>query len=108
ELAQRLGDIEIEVYALATWDGLNGDPDDGKLERALTLAQAAGLDEHTGRIFQLRAHRALRQRMFELAEEPLASGLAFCTERGLDTWRLDLGAPRAAAGLARGRGAAPA
>jgi DNA-binding CsgD family transcriptional regulator len=103
ELARRLGDIEIEVYALATWGGLNGDPGDGKLERALTLAREAGLEEHTGRILQLRAHRALRQRMFELAEEPLASGLAFCTERGLDTWRLYLVALRARAELDRGQ-----
>ena len=74
-----------------------------KLKRALALAQHHGLEEHAGRAFVLLAVGSIRQRMFELGGGYLETGLEYCSDRGLDTWRLYLLACRARVELALGR-----
>ncbi len=105
QLAERLGDTEALVYALTNIGMTQSDAgvDDGaeKLARALALARSTGLDEHAGRVFNALVMWPIRFRRFDEIGTYLEDGLAFCEERGLDTWRLYLLACRAALGLMR-------
>jgi DNA-binding CsgD family transcriptional regulator len=107
ELAERLGDSEITVYALVSVGSAEfpGDWPEGleKLARALELAQAAGLEDHAGRAFVNLVWLAVRQRAFAIAERYLEAGLEYSGERGLDYWRLVLLACRARLQLDHGR-----
>lgn len=107
ELAERLDDTEALVYALtnigaAKW---RAGEEDGRrmLERALGLAQEHALEDHAARIFNSLVMWPLRPRRLGDAERYLAAGLDYCSERGLDTWRLYLLACRARLELDRGR-----
>jgi DNA-binding CsgD family transcriptional regulator/tetratricopeptide (TPR) repeat protein len=106
ELAERLGDTEALVYALTNIGAreLRAGEEEGrhKLERALSLAQQNGLEDHAARIFNSLVMWPLRLRRFADAERYLAPGLQYCAERGLDTWRLYLLASRARLELDRG------
>jgi DNA-binding CsgD family transcriptional regulator len=106
ELARALGDVESEVYALtniATIELLAGAPSAvQKLERSLELARAAGYEEHAGRAFVALTWWAPRGRSYTLADGYLEPALEYCSERGLDLWRLYLLAYRARAALDRG------
>jgi DNA-binding CsgD family transcriptional regulator/tetratricopeptide (TPR) repeat protein len=99
ELAERLGDVEALVYTLTNLGVVEASSDvqEGRrrLERALATAQRHGLEDHAGRAFLHLVLWPLRQRRFDLVGDPLEAGLAYCTERGLDTWRLYLLACRA-------------
>jgi ATP/maltotriose-dependent transcriptional regulator MalT len=107
ELAERLDDTEALVYALTNVGALQlqAGRDEGREQvlRALELAQRHGLEEDAGRALSTLVRCALRHRRFALAYEHLDAGLAYCAERGLDTWRLYLLASRARIALARGR-----
>jgi DNA-binding CsgD family transcriptional regulator/tetratricopeptide (TPR) repeat protein len=104
-LARELEDDETYVYALtnigtAELDaGVPAGRD--KLERARSLAERLGLDDHVGRVFALFAIYGTRNCEFELVEQYLEPGLAYCTERGLDTPRGYLLAQRARLELQR-------
>ena len=106
ELAERLGDIEVQVYALTNIGAALGRSGDRagrlRLERALDLARAHALEESAGRIFNALAMWPLRARRLEQAGAYLDAGLAYAVEHGLDTWRLYLLASRARLELARG------
>ena len=99
ELAERLDDAETLVYAqacLAAVEAMNGNPEgELMLTRCLAVAQDAGLEEHAGRIYVNLVWWPLRIRAFELANRHLDTGLRYCTERGLDLWRIFLLACRA-------------
>jgi DNA-binding CsgD family transcriptional regulator/tetratricopeptide (TPR) repeat protein len=107
ELARRLNDAEVEVYALTNISaaGFRADADASwvKLEQALALAQRHGLEDHAGRIFSLLVMFPVLHRRFDLARGHLDAGLEYCSERGLDTWRLYLLAGRARLELDTGR-----
>ena len=107
ELAQRLDDAEIVVHALntiGTMESLAGAPKGrDKLERSLELAHQAGLEEHVGRAFVHLAWAAVRQRSHALANGYLESGLQYCSERGLELYRLYLLGYRARSELDQGR-----
>jgi predicted ATPase/DNA-binding CsgD family transcriptional regulator len=112
ELGERIGDVEVIVYALtniaAARSMEEGDSGHEMLERALELAQRHGLEDHVGRIYDSFALRYVRRRQFALAEKYLSTGLDYCTQRGLDTWRLYLLALRARVELSLGHGDAAA
>ncbi|HEY2316802.1 MAG TPA: AAA family ATPase [Solirubrobacteraceae bacterium] len=99
ELATRLGDAEAMVYALESIGaaqlqvGMAGGR--LKLERALTVARERGLHDHAGRVYALLVRCDMRLRRLDCAVKNIAAGLAYCEERGLDTWRLYLHASRA-------------
>ena len=104
-LARELGDTEAEVYALtnigaAEFQMPSGD--ETTLERALALATQSGLEEYAGRAFLLLVHVALYRRDYGVVRRYLATGLDYCSARGLDTWRLYLEASRARLQLAQG------
>jgi DNA-binding CsgD family transcriptional regulator len=99
ELADRLDDTEAHVYALTNIGALEVQADkvEGriKLERAVALAKRRGLEEYAGRASMQLVLGPLRNRRFELARGHLEAGLEYCSERGLDMWRLYLLAARA-------------
>jgi DNA-binding CsgD family transcriptional regulator len=103
-VAEALGDTEALVYALtnigATEVTALGGP--AKLERALALAREHGLEDYVGRAYQTIVLWGVRNRRFEFADRYLEPGLAFCRERGLDTWRLYLHTGQAQLHLYRG------
>jgi len=105
ELAARLEDPEIEVYALTNLANMeqlrHGETD--RCERALELALEAGLEEHAGRAFVSFAWWSPRGRRYAAADPYVESGLEYSTERGLDLWRHFLLAHRARSQLDRGR-----
>ena len=106
-LAQRLGDVEATVYAhtnMGAMELIAGTPGAvEKLEATMQTAQAAGLEEHAGRIFVDLVWYAPRDRSYQVADRYLEAGLEYCTERGLDLWRLYLVAYRARRQVDQGR-----
>jgi DNA-binding CsgD family transcriptional regulator/tetratricopeptide (TPR) repeat protein len=96
DLAERLDDDEIAVHALATI-GVNQFVAEGpgKLEQVLARAQSAGLAEHAGRTFVLLAGAAVSERRHEVANRHLEAGIEYCSEHGLELFRLYLLAFRA-------------
>jgi hypothetical protein len=105
-MAHALGDAEARVYALGnigTVELLRGREGVSKLERSLELARREGLDEHVGRAFVALTWWSPRGRVYPATDRYLQPGLEYCTERGLDLWRLYLLAERARSQLDRGR-----
>jgi DNA-binding CsgD family transcriptional regulator/tetratricopeptide (TPR) repeat protein len=105
ELAGRLGDAEVEAYALTNIGSLEAlsRATTEKLDQALELALAENIEEHAGRAFVARVWWSPRGRWYAKADEHVALGLEFCTERGLDMWRHFLLASRARSLVDRGR-----
>jgi DNA-binding CsgD family transcriptional regulator/tetratricopeptide (TPR) repeat protein len=99
ELARSLGDTEAEVYALSNMAAVEfrTDAEKGrlKLESVLELAQRHGHEELAGLTFNRLVMFSVRYRRFEIARDHLDAGLDYCTERGLDTFRLYLLSNRA-------------
>ncbi len=104
ELAEHLDDVEIAVHALATI-GVNQFAGEGpqKLEQSLERAQRAGLDEQVGRALLLLAGAAVSERRHAVASRHLEAGIDFCSNRGLELYRLYLLAFRARLELDQGR-----
>jgi DNA-binding CsgD family transcriptional regulator len=105
ELAGRLGDAEVKVYALTNIGSLEAlsQASTKKLEQALGVALEENLEEHVGRAFVALVWWSPRGRWYASADEHIALGLDYCTERGLDMWRHFLLATRARSLLDRGR-----
>jgi DNA-binding CsgD family transcriptional regulator/tetratricopeptide (TPR) repeat protein len=106
ELGTRLGDDEVRIYALTNLGAVDVflDAADGpaKLERCLELALEAGLEENAGRAYLNLVWWPLRRRRYDLVDRYLDPGLEYCTERGLDLWRLFFVPCRARLQLDRG------
>jgi DNA-binding CsgD family transcriptional regulator len=94
ELAERLGDTEVTVYALVSVGAaqalLDSRAGEEKLDRALELARSAGLDDHVARAYLNLLCSTVRERRHDEAERHLEAGLRYASERGLDYWRLML------------------
>jgi DNA-binding CsgD family transcriptional regulator len=106
ELAERLDDTEARIYALTNIgvaEFLSSDGARAKLERALALAQQHGLEDYAGRAYNGLVMWPVRRRRFGLLGGYLEAGLEYCSERGLETWRLYLLACRARLELDQGR-----
>jgi DNA-binding CsgD family transcriptional regulator len=105
-LARELDDIDALVYALTNIgaaESMAGRADGRlRLEEALGLALAAGLDDHAGRVYVNLVLWAQRDRSYATVDPHLAAGLEYCEERGLDLWRLYLLVYRAWSDLDRG------
>jgi len=100
ELAERLGDAEIAAYALATVGVCEGDFE--KLEQSLELGRRADLPERVARAFMLLACIAVERRHSQ-ARRYVEEGIAYCSERGIELFRLYLLAYRARLELDQGR-----
>jgi DNA-binding CsgD family transcriptional regulator len=99
-------DREMLVYQLnnsGTMGLLLGRPEGlGQVERSIALAAESGLEDQVGRGYIHLGWAASRRRDFALIER-LADGIDYCTEHGLELWRLYLIAYRARAELDQGR-----
>jgi len=107
ELAEAVGDQRALVAALnhtGTTALLVGRTDEGlrDLERSIALAKAAGLEADVGRGYIHLGWAASRTRNWQLIDR-LGEGIEYCSERGLELWRLYLVANRARAELDQGR-----
>lgn len=104
DLAETLDDAEALVYALTNIGivELLAGEGDAKIERSLALAERAGLEEHVGRAYVGLTWWSPRGRLYAAVDRHLEPGLEYCTERGLDLWRLYLLACRARTQLDRG------
>ncbi len=107
ELAERAGDIEIVVRALGTvgFEGsLRGTSEGGeKLTRALELAGRSGLTGPVGNTYVNLGIAFVHRRSYASATEYLDAGIRYCSERGLELYRLYLLAYRARSELDQGR-----
>jgi DNA-binding CsgD family transcriptional regulator/tetratricopeptide (TPR) repeat protein len=106
ELAERLGDVEVQAHALNNVGTAEmksfGDGGALKLERSLELAQAAGLEEHVARAFCNLGAEGVQLRSYRLADRYLGEGIDYCGEHDLDSWRFYLLAWRARSQLDQG------
>jgi DNA-binding CsgD family transcriptional regulator len=91
-LAQDLGETEILVHALNNVGNarLRVGDESGReaLERSLTLAREAGLEEHVGRALTNLGWNAIHARDLPRAETYLAAGIAYTTDHDNDGGRL--------------------
>ncbi|MGZ5306456.1 MAG: ATP-binding protein [Actinomycetota bacterium] len=111
ELAERLDDTEIAVQALASLglaESLRGISEGvEKLTHALELAGRAGLPERVGNTYDMLAIAFVHTRSHASADEYLEAGIRYCSEHGLELYRLYLLAYRARSELDQGRWATP-
>lgn len=107
DLAERLGEQEILIYALNDLGSmafmLEMPGGRERLERSLELARQADLDEHVARAYLNLADAATRIRAYPLADAYARDGIAYCTERDLDNYGQFLSAYRARSELDQGR-----
>ena len=107
ELAEQLDETEILVHALNSVGTaeLGADDPEGahKLQRSLTLAVAAGLEEHVARAHTNLACCAVDARDYELATSHFQAGIAYCREHDLDSWLLYMTGWQARLELEQGR-----
>ena len=103
ELARELEDRETQMHALnnvGTALYMAGDAAEGRvrLTQSLDLALADDAHEHAARAYTNLGASAVDNRSFAEADRHLQAGIAYCTDRDLDTWRLYM-----TASLARSR-----
>jgi DNA-binding CsgD family transcriptional regulator len=107
ELAEQLGETEILVHALNNvgsaelQEGIEAGRE--SLERSLALALDAGLEEHVARAYTNLGCISLITRDYVAADRFLREGIAYCTERDLDAWRLYMTGHLARSDLDQGR-----
>ncbi|MEP6823296.1 MAG: AAA family ATPase [Ramlibacter sp.] len=106
-LAQACGATDVLVHALnnvgnarAFEDGDGGLP---QLEQSLQLALDHGLEEHAARAYCNLASGAVGQRDYVRATAWLEEGIAYSSDRGLESWSVYLTARRSRAHLDQGR-----
>jgi len=106
DLARRFGDLDTEVHALVNVGSARMERDAAagyaELERAHTLAAAAGLDDHATRALANKACQLVEWCDFDAAAEVLERVLDFAAARDLDGYVRHLLGYRAAMLLARG------
>jgi DNA-binding CsgD family transcriptional regulator/tetratricopeptide (TPR) repeat protein len=103
QLAEDLGDVETALEA--RWAVACGLPDGGleAMEQILDDALRAGLVEQAGGTCLALVGKALDERHYDVAADQLAKGLEYCSDHGLELFRLYLLSYRARLNLAHGR-----
>lgn len=105
-IASALADVEIESHALNNVGTakLNLRDESGRwdLERSLSLAKSAGLDDHAARAYTNLSTTAARHRDFTRARAMLSEGIAWCEDRDLDSYVRYMTAFRAETSVALG------
>ena len=97
DLARRLGDRDTETHALnnvGTALAKAGDVTEGwaLLAQSLDLALADDAHEHAARAYNNLGDTGVVNRMFGDANRHLRAGIAYCADRDLDPWHLDMSA----------------
>jgi class 3 adenylate cyclase/DNA-binding CsgD family transcriptional regulator len=107
ELGERLGADDIVVRATTNIGGtevLAGAPEGlPRLEQAFDLANRASLADQVGRIYINLCGPAATVRDYTITDLYLAPGLEYCSDRGLELYRLYMLAHTARVALDRGR-----
>ena len=108
ELANRIGDQDVLIHALinvGTARLRGGDPSEGValLRNTLDRALAVDAEEHAARAFNNLGVGHLEHWLLRAAERYLREGIAYCTDRDLDPWRLSMEAELATVLVHRGR-----
>jgi DNA-binding CsgD family transcriptional regulator/tetratricopeptide (TPR) repeat protein len=91
DLAEQLGDIPSQIAALQMvgwvefYAGAPGGID--KLNRALELALAEGVEDLVATTYTVIVRTACRLRDYNLAAPYIAAGLDYCSTRDIDLWR---------------------
>ena len=93
ELARRLGDRDAETHALNNVGAalsISGALAEGRarLTQSLDLALADDAHEHAARAYTNLGTTSVLSRVFPEADRYLRAGIAYCTDRDLETWRL--------------------
>ena len=101
ELAEQLDDEQIAVHTLATIGLCQVDYE--LLVQTVERAQRAGLVAQAGRAFALFAECAVENRGHAIASKYVGPGVEYCSERGIELYRLYLLAHRARLELDEGR-----
>lgn len=105
--AHAAGDREVESHALNNiGTALLGEGDliegQTRLDESLAIALADGLQEHAARAWTNIGSVQATKRMLREAEQTIRAGLAYCDERDLDSWSLDMQACLAGVQFERG------
>jgi len=107
ELAEEVEDKRTAIHALATrglLGSLRGDAEGiEELRRALEGARLAGVAERVGLAYTMLGLALVPTRSHALANECLAEGIRYCSEHGLELYRLYLLAYRARSELDQGQ-----
>ena len=107
ELAEQVDETEIAVHALVTlgfaeaMDGLPAGME--KLRRAIEIAEDASIPDQVGLAYDMLALACMNARSHVLANDVIERGLAYCSDHGLELYRLYLLAYRARSRLDQGR-----
>ena len=105
-LGEQLGDRQVLAYALTNMGAnqvLADTPEaPAQLEQSLELALRAGFEDDAGRAYVNLVWWPVLRRRYDLVDRYLEEGLEYCSEHGLDLWRLFLVACRARLELDRG------
>ena len=102
EIGESLDDAEIMASALRTIGGC--EPGSGeKIQSSLELAQRANLPYETSEAFLALASKAFDEHDLRATGRHLEEGLAYCSERGIELYRLYLLAGKARLELTLGR-----
>ena len=101
DLAEELHDERVALSALTTIGASERDFD--KLNEALARALEANLNEQAGSTYDTAVGVAIENRLHTVAGSYLDAGIAYCSERGLELYRLYLIAYRAMMELNQGR-----
>jgi DNA-binding CsgD family transcriptional regulator len=97
ELARQFGDREVEMHALnnvgvaQTWAGETAEGR-ARLTQSLDMALADEAQEHAARAYTNLGSIHILSRSFRESDRYLRAGIAYCTDRDLDTWRLFMSA----------------
>jgi DNA-binding CsgD family transcriptional regulator/tetratricopeptide (TPR) repeat protein len=106
-LAEQVGDPQVLSYLLTNKGAVeilvDAEHAPAQLEQSLRLALDAEAEEEAGRAYLSLVWWPLRRRRYDLVDRYLDEGLEYCTEHGLDVWRLFLVPCRARLELDRGR-----
>ncbi len=107
ELAESLQDTEIVVHALTNIGSAelltNEKSGRARLERALHLAQEREMHDHVARCYANLTSRAIQGREYARGERYLQEGLAYTTERDIDSYSVYLRGWRARSFFEQGR-----
>lgn len=106
DLASALDDPETQIHALSTIGTAKVDVEDFSglqdLELSLSMALAAGFEEHAARAFSNLSYSAVCACDRDAAQDYLDRGIAYCEERDLDSWARFMSAYHCELWLARG------
>jgi DNA-binding CsgD family transcriptional regulator/tetratricopeptide (TPR) repeat protein len=112
-IARSIGDRDVEGHALnnvGTALLFGSDPVGGvaRLHQSLDIAVADDLHEHVARAYTNLGAGQVRNRIYPAADRDLEAGIAYCSERDLDSWVMYMSAWLATSMLEQGRYAAAA